>query len=257
MELSFINLLTGPLVIGARVSGLMIFAPFFGNSAIPVRIKAILAIVITVVLYPVYSARIGVITLMEWPGVMARELMLGIVIGLAANFVFEAAQMAGQVLGVQMGYSLVNILDPQTQVDTTVLSLFHQTVAFLLFLQLDVHHWILRGIARSFEYLAPGEVHLSRSLTAELLHGVAGVLGTGLQIAAPVMAATLVVDVILGFLGKASPQMPLMLLGPAFKSMLGVGLLITVIHYWPALFDHYFTESVGFTERLLHLAARS
>jgi len=70
------------------------------------------------------------------------------------------------------------------------------------------------------------------------------------------MAATLVADVILGFLGKASPQMPLMLLGPALKSMLGIGLLVTAIHYWPTLFEHYFTESLGFTERLLHLAAQ-
>jgi flagellar biosynthetic protein FliR len=257
MELSLIDWLTGPLVVGARISGLMVFAPFFGHSAVPVRIKAILTLLITAVLYPVYAARVGAITLTQWPGVVARELVLGIAIGLAANFVFEAAQTAGQVLGVQMGYSLVNILDPQTQVDTTVVALFHQTVAFLFFLQLDVHHWILRAIARSFEYLAPGAVHLSRGLTAELLHGAAGVLGTGLQIAAPVLAATLVADVILGFLGKASPQMPLMLLGPPLKSMLGVGLLITVIHYWPGLFARYFTESVGFTERLLHLAARS
>jgi flagellar biosynthetic protein FliR len=257
MELSLTELLTGPLVIAIRISGLMLFAPFFGNGAIPPRTKVILVILITAVLYPVYSAQVGIVTLMQWPGVVAREFVLGVAIGLATNFVFEAAQMAGAVLGVQMGYSLVNILDPQTQVDTTVVAMFHQSVAFLLFLQLDVHHWILRGIARSFEYLSPGAVNLSRGLTTELLHGVAGVLGTGLQIAAPVLAATLVADVILGFLGKASPQMPLMLLGPALKSMLGVGLLITVIHYWPALFEHYFRESVGFTERLLHLAARS
>jgi flagellar biosynthetic protein FliR len=257
MELSLAELLTGPMVVGARVSGLMIFAPFFGNSAIPIRIKAILAIGITVVLYPAYAERVGVITLMQWPGVVTRELVLGMVIGLAANFVFEAAQTAGQILGVQMGYSLVNILDPQTQVDTTVVSLFHQTVAFLLFLQLDVHHWILRGIARSFEYLAPGSLSLNRGLGVELLHGAASVLSTGLQIAAPVLAATLVADVILGFLGKASPQMPLMLLGPPLKSMLGIGLLITVIRYWPALFERYFTESMGYTEHLLHLAART
>ena len=102
-----------------------------------------------------------------------------------------------------------------------MVAMFHQTVAFLLFLQLDVHHWILRGIAHSFEYLSPGAVHLNRGLTAELLHGVAGVLETGLQIAAPVLAATLVADVILGFLGKASPQMPLMLLGPATQKHVG------------------------------------
>ncbi len=257
MELSLTELLTGPLVIAIRISGLMLFAPFFGNSAMPPRIKAVLVLVITAVLYPVYSAQVGMVTLAQWPGVVAREFVLGVAIGVATNFVFEAAQMAGAVLGVQMGYSLVNILDPQTQVETTVVSMFHQSVAFLLFLQLDVHHWILRGIARSFEYLAPGAVHLNGGLTTELLHGVAGVLGTGLQIAAPVLAATLVADMILGFLGKASPQMPLMLLGPALKSMLGVGLLITVIRYWPALFERYFTESVGFTERLLHLAARA
>jgi len=223
MELSLTELLTGPLVIGVRISGLMLFAPFFGNTAIPPRVKAILVILITAVLYPVYSAQVGIVTLTQWPGVIVRELVLGIAIGLATNFVFEAAQMAGAILGVQMGYSLVNILDPQTQVDTTVVALFHQSVAFLLFLQLDVHHWILRGIAHSFEYLAPGAIHLNHGLTTELLQGAAGVLATGLQIAAPVLAATLVADVILGFLGKASPQMPLMLLGPALKSIKYVG----------------------------------
>ena len=86
-----------------------------------------------------------------------------------------------QILGVQMGYSLINILDPQTQVDTTVVAVFHQMVAFLLFLQLNVHHWILRGIASSFEYLSPGAVNLNRGLTAELLHGIAGVLVTVLN----------------------------------------------------------------------------
>ena len=177
MELSLTELLTGPLVIGIRISGLMLFAPFFGNAAIPPRIKAILVILITAVLYPAYSAQVGIVTLAQWPGVIVRELVLGIAIGVATNFVFEAAQMAGAILGVQMGYSLVNILDPQTQVDTTVVALFHQSVAFLLFLQLDVHHWILRGIAHSFEYLSPGAIHLNRGLTAELLHGVAGRAG--------------------------------------------------------------------------------
>lgn len=256
MELSIVELLTGPFIIGLRVSGLMLFAPFFSNAGIPPRMKAVLVILITAVLYPAYSSKIGIVTLAQWPGVVTRELIIGVAIGVSTNFVFEAAQMAGQILGVQMGYSLINILDPQTQVDTTVVAVFHQMVAFLLFLQLDVHHWILRAIAHSFEYLAPGAINLNHGFTTEIFHGIAGVLETGLQIAAPVMAATLVVDVILGFLGKASPQMPLMLLGPAVKSMMGIGLLVTAIHYWPTLFDHYFTESLGFTERLLHLAAQ-
>lgn len=244
MELSLTELLTGPLIVALRISGLMLFAPFFSNGSIPVRVKAALVVLITAVLYPAYSTQIGIVTLAKWPLVVARELVVGMAIGIATNFVFEAAGLAGQILGVQMGYSLINILDPQTQVDTTVMALFHQIVALLLFMQMDVHHWILRGIAHSFEYLAPGSATLSRGLTAELLHGVTGVLATGLQIAAPVLAATLVANVVLGFLGKSSPQMPLLLLGPPLKSILGVGLLIAAIRYWPDLFDRYFTASM-------------
>ena len=256
MNISLTELLSGPLIVGLRVSGVMLFAPFFGNAAIPPRVKAVLVIVITTVLYPVYSAKVGIVTLAQWPIEVGRELMIGVAIGLVSNFIFEAAQIAGAMLGVQMGYSLVNILDPQTQVDTPVVAIFHQLVAFLLFLQMDVHHWILRAIANSFEYLSPGTIALGRGFTSEILHGVSSVLQTGLEIAAPVLAATLVADVLLGFLGKASPQMPLMLLGPAMKSLLGLGILVAALRYWPQLFDRYFASSMAFTERILHLAAQ-
>jgi len=256
MNISLTELLSGPLIVGLRVSGLMLFAPFFGNAAIPARIKAVIVIVITAVLYPAYSAKVGIVTVEQWPMEVIREFTIGVAIGLVSNFVFEAAQIAGAMLGVQMGYSLVNILDPQTQVDTPVVAIFHQLVAFLLFLQMDVHHWILRAIANSFDYLSPGAISLGRGFTAELLHGLSSVLQTGLEIAAPVLAATLVADVMLGFLGKASPQMPLMLLGPAVKSLLGLGVMVAAVRYWPQLFDHYFAGSMAFTERILHLAAR-
>jgi flagellar biosynthetic protein FliR len=174
--------------------------------------------------------------------------------GIATNMAFEAAQMAGQVLSIQMGYSLVNILDPQTQVDTTVLSIFHSTIAMLIFLRLDVHLWIVRAIAKSFEYLPPGTAQLTPAFTTALLRGIVVAFEVGIQISAPVLAATLITDVVLGLLGKASPQMPLMLLGPAVKGVLGVVVLAAALRYWPALFERYFRESIAFSEHLFHLA---
>jgi len=127
-------------------------------------------------------------------------------------------------------------------------------LAMLIFLRLDVHHWILRGIGKSFEYLPPGMATVNAGVTNYLLHGAAGVLEAGIQIAAPVLAATLVADVVLGFLGKASPQLPLMLLGPGLKSIMGTLILAGALSYWPALFERRFTESIVVSERLLHLA---
>jgi flagellar biosynthetic protein FliR len=256
MELSITELLGAPLIVALRVSGLMLFAPFFGNVSIPIRVKVVLVLAITAALYPVYSARVGIVPMQDWPQVVLRETLVGIAIGICTNFVFEAVSLAGHVLGVQMGYSLVSILDPQTQAESSVVALFHQTVALIIFLQLNVHHWILRGIGRSFDYMAPGHFRVNASLMTNLLSGCAGVFSTALQLAAPVLAATILADIVLGFLGKASPQMPVMLMGPALKSMLGVGILMASVHYWPNFFEKHFSDSIQFTERLLELAAR-
>lgn len=214
----------------------------------------VLVIAITAILYPVYSSRLQVTAMPNWTLLVASETIIGIAIGIATNVVFEAAQLAGQVLSVQMGYSLVNILDPSTQVESTVVAFFHQSMAMLIFLGLDVHFWILRAVARSFEYLPPGSATLNPLFAKAVLHEGAVVLDLGIQIAAPILAATLLADIVLGLMGKASPQMPLMLLGPAVKSMLGVLVLTVTMQFWPQLFQRYFSESIAYTDRLLHLA---
>ncbi len=83
---------------------------------------------------------------------------------------------------------------------------------------------------------------------------VGQIFGLGIQIAAPVLAATLAADIILGLLGKASPQLPLMLLGPAVKSLLGLAILMATLKYWPDLFRRLFMDSLANGEQLLHLA---
>jgi flagellar biosynthetic protein FliR len=194
------------------------------------------------------------VSMSHWPVLVASETVIGIAMGIATNVVFEAAQMAGQVLSVQMGYSLVNILDPSTQVESTVIAFFHQSMAMLIFLGLDVHHWILRAVANSFDYLPPGSATLNPMFVQTLLRDGAIVLVLGVQIAAPVLSATLLADVVLGLLGKASPQMPLMLLGPAVKSMLGVLVFGVTMRFWPHMFEQYFSESIAYAEHLMHLA---
>jgi flagellar biosynthetic protein FliR len=151
MEIALTQIIGPALVIGLRVSGLVLFAPFFGSAVIPPRIKAVLVIAITAVLYPVYSPHLHAVTMSHWPVLVASETVVGIAMGLATNAVFEGAQMAGQVLSMQMGYSLVNILDPNSQIESTVVAFFHQSLAMLIFLGLDVHHWILRAVVLSFE----------------------------------------------------------------------------------------------------------
>jgi len=248
------ELLAAAVFTGARVSGLMVFCPFLGSNAVPIPVKAGLTLLLTILVHPLHGPMGLALGSWQWASVAVGEAMIGLVLGLVANFMFESALLAGQVLGVQIGYSLANVFDPQSQADTPVLSEFHQMAALLIFLQLDVHHWLLRSLVRSFTYLPPGGAAVSLALTTELLHAAGGIFLAGVQIAAPSLAATLVADVALGFLGKASPQLPVMFIGLAVKNILGLTVMIGAVAYWPRLFNQQFVRMIQLSERLLHLA---
>jgi flagellar biosynthesis protein FliR len=247
------QVLAAAVFVGARVSGLMVFCPFLGSDAIPLPLKAALTLLVTALLYPLRTPIQLDLNSWQWVGVVLGEVVIGLLLGLSANFMMEAPMMAGQILGVQMGYSLATLFDPQTNADTPVLAEFHRLATLLIFLQLNVHHWLLRAVARSFTYLPPGTAPATFAAATGLLHAAGGIFLAGVQIAAPGLVATLVADVGLGFLGKASPQLPVLFIGLAVKNLLGLAMLTAVLAYWPQSFSQRFADSIAVGERLLHL----
>lgn len=254
MNLHLEQLLAAAVFIGARISGLMVFCPFLASDAIPMQVKAALTVMITALVYVLHGPLQLSVSAWQWVGVGLSELVIGLVLGLTANFLLEGALMAGQVLGLQMGYSLASLFDPNTQAETPVLATLHQLAALLIFLSLDVHHWLLRAVVRSFAYLPPGAAPTTLAATMGLMHAAGGIFLAGLQIAAPALVATLMADVALGFLGKASPQMPVLFIGISVKNLLGLAITIATIAYWPQSFGERFSKGVAIGEQILRLA---
>jgi len=242
------------MAIGLRVGGLMSFAPFVGNTSVPPRIKVAFTLAITALLYPVCAVPDVALTLASMARLALSEVVLGLVIGLCLQFIFEGATLAGQVAGFQFAFSLVNVIDPQTSVDTPVLSVFHQLVALLIFLQLNVHHWLLRGIVKSFDYVPIGTAAFTLPVARELLRDAGGLWLVGVQIATPILLSTIILDVAVGFLSKASPQMPAILFSIPLKSLVGYAILAVAVGLWPVFFEGQFARALGWSERILHLA---
>jgi len=252
--ISLASLLAAAVFTGARIAGLMVFCPFLSNDAIPLPVKAGLTMLLTALLYPLHGPVALVLGPWQWLQVTLGEVVIGLLLGLTADFLLESALVAGQILGVQMGYSLANLFDPQTQADTPVLAEFHQLAGLLVFLQLNVHHWVLRALVRSYGYLAPGAGWATLAATSGLLHAAGGIFLAAVEIAGPALAATVVVDVALGLLGKASPQLPVLFIGLSVKNLLGLAVMIATLAYWPRFFGERFAQAVAVGERLLHLA---
>ena len=254
VEFSLEQTLTAWMIAGTRVTGVIVAAPFFGSLSVPVRIKLGLGLVFTMMLVPLVGSPTASLPASALISVLVGEFAIGFLLGFTLQFVFEGALVAGNVLGIQMGYALASVINPQSQADTPVLATFHELIVLLLFIQLQVPHWLLRGLARSFQYLPPGNFALTGPPMTMFLHFTASMWVTAVQIAAPVLVATLFTDVALGFLGKASPQLPVLFVGLSIKSMLGLLLLGGAIALWPRFFDTRFQQAMEVSERILKLA---
>ena len=255
MEALLYPAITRLLFVGVRVSLVMMFLPFLGSGAVAVRIKGALTIALTAFLCAIYQPpSTAALLKVNWLSLVLSEAMIGLALGLSVQFVFEAVQVAGQMCGLQLGYSLESLIDPMTQAQSPVISTFYYMIATSIFLRLDVHHWLLRALADSFEYLPPGTLVTNKAIVEELLRVSSTMLSVGVQIAAPIVLAALLIDLTLGFIGRAAPQLPVMLVGISVKDLLGVAMIGSTLALWPSQLEGHFERAVRTGEHLLRLA---
>ena len=251
------------VLVAMRVGGLMTFAPFFANAALPAPVKAGLTLVLTALLLPVYAASsvasaapaaasvASPSDITGWLMMALSEIALGMVIGFATQFVFEGMELAGQIASFQFGFSLVNVIDPNSQVEVTVLSTLHDLIAILIFLQLGVHRWLLRATAMSFRVIPPGSLATAHFPAAGLIKMSGAMWLIGAEIAFPIVLATMLTDLTIGFVAKASPQFPALFFGISLKFLLGIAVLYGSVAFWPHLLERYFYHALTNLESLL------
>jgi flagellar biosynthesis protein FliR len=239
------------VLIGARISMLMVFAPFFSSTAIPMPVQAGVTVALTILLLPALHSFPALPSLASWLQVLLGEAVVGLVIGLVMNFAFEGIEMAGEVAGFQLGYSLESSIDPTTQAATPVLSVVYQNLALLFFIGLGIHRWMLIRLAQSYDYLPIGAARLSRAGMMDLMRASGAIFIIGVELAAPILLITILTDLSLGFMNKAAPQFPVVFTSISVKILLGTALLVLSFGFWPGLLQGYFGKALATTDRLL------
>jgi flagellar biosynthesis protein FliR len=146
------------------------------------------------------------------------------------------------------------VIDPNSQVEVTVLSTIHTLAALTIFMQLGVQRWLLRATAMSFQMIPPGSLISMRSPVDGLIKASAAMWLVGAEIAFPVLLATMLADLVIGFLSKAAPQFPAMLFGMSFKVLMGLAVLYGTSGFWPRLLGRYFFHALTTLEQLLTVA---
>lgn len=222
----------------ARVMGLIMTAPFFSEGVIPIPAKLLLGVLITLAIAPTVGP-LPVLAIGSWEGlaILMREVLIGAALGVVVQAMFAAVTVAGELAGTQMGLGFSTLYDPSSESSTTSLTALLTTLAGLLFFAIDGHLALLGSLAQTFQTLpiAAGGLH------AAGLHQLAAYGGVlclhGVTMALPVTMTLVIVNVALGMLSRAAPQLNVFSIG--FPITLGVGFLMLSLGMpeWITSFD--------------------
>ena len=213
------------MLVLARVSVFLFLFPIFSSSAFPNQLKIGLALVLALLFYtvvPVDPARfprdIPTFGLM-----LGAEILVGFTLGLCLRIFFAGVQMAGELIGFQVGFSMINIMDPQSGENVSIMDQIGYWVCLIIFLVLNGHHIIIMSMIDSFVLVPVRGFVMHAAIPPRVMDVAAGLFVDAVKISAPVIAVLTFVNTGFGLVAKFSPQTNVMIV--AFPVKIVVGLI--------------------------------
>ncbi|OPX89325.1 MAG: Flagellar biosynthetic protein FliR [Pelotomaculum sp. PtaB.Bin104] len=202
----------------------MISGPLFGFRGVPSLFKVGFSLALAVVLFPTAATNLATLPGGVWGFGLAviSEIGVGLILGTTVTIILNSIRMAGQMIDVQIGYSMASLVDPMNGSQNTLLAQYLYLLALMLFLMLDGHYSLIMGLAKSYQLVPLNTAALNGSVPLVLIKTFSGAFTIALQVCAPVLAVLLVSDLALGFLSRTTPQINVFLTGFLIKIVVGI-----------------------------------
>jgi flagellar biosynthetic protein FliR len=229
------------LLVLVRVTFMLALVPIFSQTQIPRLVRFAIGLLLALVLIrtvPVIAPLHGLGDLVV---AIASQAFVGLVFGFVAFLLFTGIQFAGEIIDVQIGFAVVNIINPATSQSVTVIGELQLALATLLYLAADAHHMLLAGVAGSFSLVPLPYAGAPQLVAGDVMRFFAESLFIVFEIAAPVAVALFLVNVMLGLMARVAPQMNVFIVG--FPIQITVGLIMMIVSIpllgavFPALID--------------------
>jgi flagellar biosynthesis protein FliR len=229
-----------------RITGLVLIAPVLGSALVARRVKMALVLLLTLALAPLVPpapaiAPFSAVALLT----AAQQLLIGIAIGFVAQIVFDALVVAGQLVATTMGLGYAMLIDPNHGANTAVVGQFFLIMGLLLFLALGGHLLVLGVLADSFRWLPPGPQGLDLPGVATLVAWGGRIFEAGVVIALPAVVGLLLVNLALGVVSRAAPQLNLFAVGFPVSMLLGFLMLLLSLPALPGSFERLLLDAFG------------
>jgi len=229
MELMLEKLL-GFVMVLTRISAFFMLLPVFGWKTIPLRIKVAVTVLLAIffsIITPNQVAGPKQVSLLKAMLLIANEATYGLALGLIIVCIFSVIQLAGRIIEGEMGLTMAQILDPLTGEETESLGSLLEMIFIILFLSANGHHLFLLIISRSYEAFPAGSIPTIPVLASGIIKAGSAMFLASLRLAAPMLAAFLLLLVVLAVLARIVPEMDIWFI--SFPLRVGLGLLMAAI----------------------------
>lgn len=227
----------------ARPSMLVMTAPVFGGRAAPPYVRIGLSLLLAVLSVPLVPVP-EVPTLAALGVIVARELAIGLALGLSVGAVLAGAELGGHLASSQLMLSYGSVVDPQGGARNTLLATLYGNLALLTFFGINGHHILLRGLATSYQALPIGTGAIGASLGTSVMRLLGVVFEFGLRLAAPVIVVMFVVELATGLVAKAAPALNLMVVATPIRLAVGLVAVAAVVGQVPGLTSRFVTVAL-------------
>lgn len=215
----------GFLLVFFRVFSMLWLLPIFQSRSVAVGYKAGLSLLVAFLLYQSIVAP----DLQGDPFLILlcvmKEIFIGISIGFFVRVLFAMVSGAAEFVSMQSGLSFARVVDPTMAASVTVLEQFKSLLATMIFLAIDGHHTILRGLAGSLKAVPPGDVMIRPALFQFMTETTGKIFAASLKICAPVVVTLFLVDIALGILARLIPQVNVFIEGASIKILITFAML--------------------------------
>jgi flagellar biosynthesis protein FliR len=194
------------LVLISRIGGLVAALPVLSGRAVPLKVKVALILSLGVLLAPLLRLPIVPYDPVALAAGLVSEMTIGLSIGLTVRMFFSALEIAGEMIGVQMGFGVVQLFDPTTALQTSIIGQYFTLLASLFFLSLNGHLLLVATILSSYESIPAFGASLPGGMGDDILRLSQHMFIVGLKLAAPVLVVILLINILLALLGRAVVQ---------------------------------------------------
>jgi flagellar biosynthesis protein FliR len=213
------------ILVFVRVLSMIWLLPLFQSRSISAGYKAGLSLIVAFLLFqsvlvPDLHGDSYLILL-----AVGQEILIGFSIGFFVRVLFSMLSAAGELISMQSGLSFARSMDPTMMANVTVLEQFQSLLAMMIFLGIDGHHTVLKGISASLKQVPPGSITVKPALFQYLVNSVGGLFSASLRICAPVVVTLFLVDLSLGILARLIPQVNVFVEGASIKMLVTLGML--------------------------------